>query len=58
MKKNSTRQANRKVWETKEVERVCVAIYLPGFLMATRKGGYLARLVLTPLLFGRKFPGS
>lgn len=42
MKRNSTRQVNRKVWEMKEVERVCVAIYLPGFLMAAGKSGYLA----------------
>lgn len=39
MKKDSTRQVSRKVWETKRVERVCVAIYLPGFLMAAGKGG-------------------
>lgn len=38
MKKNSTRQVSRKVWETKRVERVCVAICLPGFLMAAGKG--------------------
>lgn len=39
MKKNSIRQVNRKVWEMKSVvERVCVAIYLPGFLVAAGNG--------------------